>query len=62
MTLNAYINNVTSKAQKLFGFLRRNLQIKSEQTKTTAYTSLKKKQRQYQMVEHSKGQLYEERS
>jgi hypothetical protein len=39
MTLNAYINNVTSKAQKLFGFLRRNLQIKSEQTKTTAYTS-----------------------
>ena len=47
MTLNAYINNVSSKAQKLFGFLRRNLQIKSEQTKTTAYKSLVRSNLEY---------------
>jgi hypothetical protein len=35
MTWNAHINNITSKAQKLLGFLRRNLQIKNEHTKDT---------------------------
>ena len=32
MTWNAHINNITSKAKKLLGFLRRNLQIKNEHT------------------------------
>ena len=42
MTWNAHINNITSKAQKLLGFLRRNLQIKNEHTKSMAYKSLVK--------------------
>jgi hypothetical protein len=37
LTWNAHINNITSKAQKLLGFLRRNLQIKNEHTKSMAY-------------------------
>ena len=40
MTWNAHINNITSKAQKLLGFFRRNLQIKNEHTKSMAYKSL----------------------
>jgi hypothetical protein len=40
MTWNAHINNITSKAQKLLGFFRRNLQIKNEHTKSIAYKSL----------------------
>ena len=40
MTWNAHINNITSKAQKLLGFLRRNLHIKNEHTKSMAYKSL----------------------
>ena len=40
MTWNAHINNITLKAQKLLGFLRRNLQIKNEHTKSMAYKSL----------------------
>jgi hypothetical protein len=40
MTWNAHINNMTSKAQKLLGFLRRNLHIKNEHTKSMAYKSL----------------------
>jgi hypothetical protein len=40
MTWNAHINNITSKAQKLLGLFRRNLQINKEQTKSMAYKSL----------------------
>ena len=40
MTWNAHINNITSKAQKLLGFLRRKLQINNEYTKSMAYKSL----------------------
>ena len=41
MTWNAHINNITSKAQKLLGFFRRNLQIKNEHAQSTGYKSLK---------------------
>jgi hypothetical protein len=47
MTWNAHINNITSKAQKLLGFLRRNLQIKNEQTKSMAYKSLVRSNLEY---------------
>ena len=47
MTWNAHINNITSKAQKLLGFLRRNLQIKNEHTKSMAYKSLVKSNLEY---------------
>ena len=40
MTWNTHINNITSKAQKILGFFRRNLQIKNEHTKSMAYKSL----------------------
>jgi hypothetical protein len=40
MTWNAHINNITSKAQKLLGILRRNLQIKNEHSKSMAYKFL----------------------
>ena len=47
MTWNTHINNITSKAQKLLGFLRRNLQIKNEQTKSMAYKSLVRSNLEY---------------
>jgi hypothetical protein len=47
MTWNAHINNITSKAQKLLGFLRRNLQIKNEHIKDMAYKSLVKSNLEY---------------
>ena len=47
MTWNALINNMTSKAQKLLGFLRRNLQIKNEHTKSMAYKSLVRSNLEY---------------
>ena len=47
MTWNVHINNVTSKAQKLLGFLRRNLQIKKEHTKSMAYKSLVRSKIEY---------------
>ena len=40
ITWNAHINNITLKAQKLLGFLRRNLQIKNEHTKSMTHKSL----------------------
>ena len=40
MTWNTHINNLTSKALKLLGYFRRNLQIKNEHTKSMAYKSL----------------------
>jgi hypothetical protein len=39
MIWNAHINNITSKAQKLLVFLRRNLQIKNEHSMSMAYKS-----------------------
>jgi hypothetical protein len=47
MTWNAHINNITSKAQKLLGFFRRNLQIKNEHTKRMAYQSLVRSNLEY---------------
>jgi hypothetical protein len=47
MTWNAHINNIASKTQKLLGFLRRNLQIKNEQTKSMAYKSLVRSNLEY---------------
>ena len=47
MTWNAHINNIASKAQKLLGFLRRNLQIKNEHTKSIAYISLVRSNLEY---------------
>ena len=47
MTWNARINNITSKAQKLLGYLRRNLQIKNEHTKNMAYKSLVRSNLEY---------------
>jgi len=47
MTWNAHINNITSKAQKLLRFLRRNLQIKNEHTKSMAYKSLVRSNLEY---------------
>jgi hypothetical protein len=47
MTWNAHINNITSKAQKLLGFLRRSLQINNEHTKSMAYKSLVRSNLEY---------------
>ena len=47
MTWNANINNITSKAQKLLGFLRRSLQINNEHTKSMAYKSLVRSNLEY---------------
>ena len=47
MIWNAHINNITSKAQKLLGFFRRNLQINNEHTKSMAYKSLVRSNLEY---------------
>ena len=47
MTWNVHINNITSKAHKLLGYLRRNLQIKNELTKSIAYKSLVRSNLEY---------------
>jgi hypothetical protein len=40
MNWNTHINNITSKANKIIGFLRRNLPIQNTETKTLAYKSM----------------------
>jgi hypothetical protein len=37
---NTHIGNITSKANKLLGFLRRNLKIRNESTKENAYKAI----------------------
>jgi hypothetical protein len=37
MNWDTHINNITSKANKIIGFLRRNLPIQNTETKTLAY-------------------------
>ena len=40
MNWDTHINNITSKANKIIGFLRRNLPIQNTETKTLAYKSM----------------------
>jgi hypothetical protein len=40
MNWDTHINNITLKANKIIGFLRRNLPIKNTETKTLAYKSM----------------------
>ncbi len=40
LRFSTHINNMTSKANRTLGFLRRNLQVESPQLKTTAYKAL----------------------
>jgi hypothetical protein len=37
MSWDTHINNITAKANKILSFLRRNLPIKQEETKSMAY-------------------------
>jgi hypothetical protein len=40
LTWNIHIGNITSKANKLLGFIRRNLKIRNESTKENAYKAI----------------------
>ena len=40
MRWNKHISNITTKANQILGFLRRNVQVSSSRLKTTAYTTL----------------------
>ena len=40
MSWDTHINNITAKVNKILSFLRRNLQIKQEETKSLAYKSM----------------------
>ena len=40
MSWEPHINNITTKANKILGFLKRNLQVKQEDTKSLAYKAL----------------------
>ena len=42
-----YIGNITSKANKLLGFLRRNLKIRNESTKENAYKAIVRSNLEY---------------
>jgi hypothetical protein len=44
---NTHINNITSKANRTLGFIRRNLQINNQQLKTNAYNTLVRPQLEY---------------
>ena len=62
MSWNTHISNITSKAHKLLGFLRRNLQIKNEDTKSMAYKSLVRSNLEYCSTiwsPHTQKQKYE---
>ena len=47
MSWEPHINNITTKANKILGFLKRNLQIKNEDTKSQAYKSLVRSNLEY---------------
>ena len=47
MSWEPHINNITTKANKILGFLRRNLQIKQEETKSLAYKSMVRSNLEY---------------
>ena len=44
---DTHINNITSKANKIIGFLRRNLPIQNTETKTLAYKSMVRSNLEY---------------
>ena len=44
---NTHIGNITSKANKLLGFLRRNLKIRNESTKENAYKAIVRSNLEY---------------
>ena len=43
LTWNTHIGNITGKANKLLGFLRRNLKVRNETTKENAYKAIDSK-------------------
>jgi hypothetical protein len=47
MNWDTRINNITSKANKIIGFLRRNLPIQNTETKTLAYKSMVRSNLEY---------------
>ena len=47
LTWNTHIGNITSKANKLLGFLRRNLKIRNESTKENAYKAIVRSNLEY---------------
>jgi hypothetical protein len=47
MNWDTHINNITSKANKIIGFLRRNLQIQNTEAKTLAYKSMVRSNLEY---------------
>jgi hypothetical protein len=47
MNWDTHINNITSKANKIIGFLRRNLPIQNTETKTLAYKSMVRSNLEY---------------
>ena len=47
MNWDTHINNITSKANKIIGFLRRNIQIQNTETKTLAYKSMVRSNLEY---------------
>ena len=47
LTWNTHIGNITSKANKLLGFLRRNFKIRNESTKENAYKAIVRSSLEY---------------
>ena len=47
MSWEPHINNITAKANKILGFLKRNLQIRQEDTKSLAYKSMVRSNLEY---------------
>jgi hypothetical protein len=47
MSWDTHINNITSKANKILGFLKRNLKINQEETKSLAYKSMVRSNLEY---------------
>jgi hypothetical protein len=47
LTWNTHIGNVSTEANKLLGFLRRNLKIRNESTKENAYKAIVRLNREY---------------
>ena len=47
MSWEPHINNITAKANKILGFLKRNLQVKQEDTKSLAYKALVRSSLEY---------------
>jgi hypothetical protein len=50
MNRDTHIDNITSKANKIIGFLRRNLPIQNTETKTLAYKSMVRSNLEYVKV------------